>query len=175
HFERGGRADRAVGGYLRAAQQALEGNDFAAAIARADRGIGCGAAGSVLGELLLVKAEAHAWRHENTESTRFAREAMELLPRGSAAWYAAVGDLSAALGKLGRVDDLVSIAETLLEGPSNIDPEASGEVVALFKAIVQLVHAGQYDIAGRLFERLGGAEPIEPSTLRAPTESASMP
>ena len=61
HFERGGSPGRAVGWYRRAAEQALGGNDFHAAIERAGRGIACGASGEQLGGLLLTQTEARCW------------------------------------------------------------------------------------------------------------------
>src|SRR5205814_8851435 len=51
HFERGRERARAATWYRRAAEQALAGNDIDAAIARAERGVACGAAGIELGLL----------------------------------------------------------------------------------------------------------------------------
>jgi hypothetical protein len=64
HFDRGGEAPRASRWYRRAAEQALEGNDFEAALARADRGISLCASGEALGSLYLVQAMARRWRGE---------------------------------------------------------------------------------------------------------------
>src|SRR4029079_16990516 len=53
HLERASERKRAITFYRRAAAQALEGNDLAACLQRADAGISCGAEGEVLGRLLL--------------------------------------------------------------------------------------------------------------------------
>jgi eukaryotic-like serine/threonine-protein kinase len=60
HFERGSEPARAVGCYVRAAEQALEGGDLGAAVARAERGIACGATGEALTRLtgLLERARS---------------------------------------------------------------------------------------------------------------------
>ncbi|MEO8212331.1 MAG: protein kinase, partial [Myxococcales bacterium] len=64
HFRRGGEPARSVRWYQKAAEQALNANDLAAAIARADLGLECGAGGELAGALKLTKAEAHVWRGE---------------------------------------------------------------------------------------------------------------
>lgn len=89
HFEMGRAPTRAVGWYRRAAEQALEGNDLGAVIARVERGLACGAAAEARGELLRLRAEAHDWRGEYDAAERWAMEAMQSLPVGSATWYAA--------------------------------------------------------------------------------------
>src|SRR5262249_28902656 len=64
HLAAGGAGERALPQYVRAAEQALEGNDFAAAAARARRGLGLGAAGATRGQLLLLLADADNWLGE---------------------------------------------------------------------------------------------------------------
>ncbi|MBK8259690.1 MAG: protein kinase [Polyangiaceae bacterium] len=109
HYERGGQPADAVTHYLHAAEQALAGNDLADAIERADRAIGCGAAGPQLGALHLVKAEAERWRGRNTEGRAHALAALEALPTGSAPWCTAASELASCALKLlepATVDDL---------------------------------------------------------------------
>src|SRR5258705_473247 len=82
--------------HRRGAELALEGNDFTATVARAGRGIDCGAEGALRGELLVFEAQAHHWRGETASSARAADEARTLLSPGSAPWaeamsHAAVG------------------------------------------------------------------------------------
>src|SRR5213075_228145 len=67
HFERGAAKERALRWYPRATEQALEGNDLEGALARAERGIACGAEGAELGTLRSFQAEARNWRGENAE------------------------------------------------------------------------------------------------------------
>jgi tetratricopeptide (TPR) repeat protein len=109
HFERGGQPDFAAGFYLRAAEQALAGNDLADAIARAERGVSCGANGAELGQLRLVQAEAERWRGRSAEGRAHALAALRLLDPGGAAWCRAASELASCALKLllpETVDDL---------------------------------------------------------------------
>ncbi|WP_437283665.1 AAA family ATPase [Sorangium sp. So ce375] len=106
HFEIGGAPARAAEAYLRAAEGALRGGDLDAAIARADRGIGCGAAGDTAGRLRGVQAEAHVWRGDLALSVERGSEALRLVERGSTAWFSAITPMAAAASKLGRLDEL---------------------------------------------------------------------
>jgi tetratricopeptide (TPR) repeat protein len=94
HFDRGGVRDRAARAYVAAAEQCLEGNDFAGAIAAAERAATLGAEGATRGEARRIAAEAHAWRGEHERAIAAAGEAMELLPRGGAGWLAAAARLA---------------------------------------------------------------------------------
>ena len=57
----GGAGPRGDAGTERAAEQALEGNDLDAAVARAERGIACGASGELRGRFRSLQAEARLW------------------------------------------------------------------------------------------------------------------
>ncbi|WP_437585786.1 protein kinase domain-containing protein [Sorangium sp. So ce1000] len=106
HFELGGAPARAAEAYLRAAEEALRGGDLGAAIARADRGIGCGAAGDTAGRLRGVQAEAHVWRGDLALSVERGSEALSLVERGSAAWFSAIAPVVFGASKLGRLDEV---------------------------------------------------------------------
>ncbi|WP_437585782.1 protein kinase domain-containing protein [Sorangium sp. So ce1000] len=106
HFELGGAPARAAEAYLRAAEGALRGGDLDAAIARADRGIGCGAAGDTAGRLRGVQAEALVWRGDLALSLERGSEALSLVERGSTAWFSAITPMAAAASKLARLDEL---------------------------------------------------------------------
>jgi tetratricopeptide (TPR) repeat protein/predicted Ser/Thr protein kinase len=156
HLERGGEPKRAITFYRRAAAQALEGNDLEACLARADRGIACGAEGEVLGRLLLRKAEAHRWRGENHEAKACAQRALGLLPRSGRRWFLAAGETVEACARLGEegalhhaVDDLcdVSSAGTL----------TAPHLVALTRAACVLMAAGNYVAADELLRTIDGA------------------
>ena len=122
HFERGGERTRAVPLYVRAAQQALGGNDLEGAIRRAERGVACGASGEVLGLLRMIQAEAHDWRSEFVEGEISGREAMELLPRGSEPWARAFNFRQWASGALGKLDEVEALLDEML------DADPGGEV-----------------------------------------------
>ncbi|MEO5618137.1 MAG: AAA family ATPase, partial [Candidatus Eisenbacteria bacterium] len=89
HFERGGEPLRAIEHYLKAARQALEGDDLPSAIVRAETGVACGASGETLGMLRLVEAEAHAWLAAYPEAVRAALDALVNLSVGTNAFYRA--------------------------------------------------------------------------------------
>jgi tetratricopeptide (TPR) repeat protein len=109
HLERGGERARAVAWFRRAAEQALGGDDFVAALARAERARACGAAGEDLGAVRAIEAEAHNWRCEFEPAAARAIEAMAHLPRGGTAWCAAAGEAAFAVAKLGAHDRLVAL------------------------------------------------------------------
>jgi tetratricopeptide (TPR) repeat protein len=157
HFERGFDLSRAAACYRRAAEQAFEGNDLAAVLARADRGIACLAGEPTadpqsLGELGILKARAHRWRGENAEAESAADAAMRLLPRGGAAFCDATGEVILASGKLGHVDRLVLAAEALLALGEDA-PISSARVIALTRASVGLRLAQRLEQAEALLEQ----------------------
>jgi tetratricopeptide (TPR) repeat protein len=149
HFERGGLSERAVVWYRRAAEQALEGNDLAGALANARRGIGCGASDEY-GALRQIEAEAHAWRGEHAEAVSSAVEAMRWLPEGADAWYHACFYLADSASRLGEIDRLEQIADRLiaLEGP-DLTPRRA---IALARTAHQLILAGRLPRATPLLE-----------------------
>ncbi|WP_437827053.1 protein kinase domain-containing protein [Sorangium sp. So ce1153] len=113
HFERAGELERAIGCYRRAAEQALGGNDYAAAIERAERAVACGAAGEALGEVETVQAEAYRFRGESAAAELHATMAMLALPEGSASWCRAAGAALWASHLVGRGDAVIALARTL--------------------------------------------------------------
>ncbi|MEI8255071.1 MAG: AAA family ATPase [Deltaproteobacteria bacterium] len=166
-FERGGDSARSVRWYQRAAEQALEGNDFATAITRAARGLdSCDPRDEVRGVLRRVQAEAHKWRGEYALADVAAREAMDVLPRGTPAWFSAAGEAVMAAGRLGHYDALAELAKRLTE--DGIDAEAgSAQLIAVMRAVVHLLHAGRYELAAGLLDRVapaadarGGTDPL---------------
>jgi tetratricopeptide (TPR) repeat protein len=159
HFTLGGAPEEARAWWRRAAEQALEGNDLAAAVERAERGVTAGAAGADLGALRLIQAEALRFRGELTQAEARAAEAIALLPAESPAFLRAAAELSAAAGLLGHVDRVEALARAL---PSHApDPRLrSAVVVCLCRAAVPLFWAGNA-AADPLFARIDAlAEPL---------------
>jgi hypothetical protein len=152
HLERGREAARAARLYRRAAEQALEGNDLDAAVARAERGAACGASGAELGALRLLQAEAHGWRGDHAERRRVAAEALAALPPGSAKWFQAAGDVAAAARALGENEAVAAVCADLLATPGEPAPRA----VALARAARAAYLFGDVALGGRL---LAGADP----------------
>ncbi|WP_434042451.1 MULTISPECIES: serine/threonine-protein kinase PknK [Sorangium] len=104
HFERGEEADKAAEWYLRAADKALHGNDLAAAIACAERGIACAPDPATVGALRLVEAEALLWRGEPALAEQRGVEATRHLAPGSVAWFSAFTQLAGAGHKQGHYE-----------------------------------------------------------------------
>jgi tetratricopeptide (TPR) repeat protein len=152
HYELGGLPEKAAGWFVEAARQALAGSDWAAALARATRGMTLGDAAH--GELWLVQAEAHKWRGDNSDAARCAELALSQLPTGSAAWYVAAGEVAAASGKLGQRDRLLLLALSLRECSAS-EGTRPQRVIALTRCVTQLVLAGSIEAADQLLALLG--------------------
>jgi len=150
HHEQGRQPERAAACYLRAADQAREGNDMKAAIACGERAIACGAEGELLARVRLVQAEAHRWRGEQAEASRCSAEAMERLPHGSPAWCVALGEYAAAQCRLGRIEEIDGLAEALC----TIDPIEADlrHVSALAQVAVAATFHGRYALVDRMLD-----------------------
>jgi tetratricopeptide (TPR) repeat protein len=157
HFDRGGDLERAAGWYRTAAMQALEGNDLAGAAARVDRGIACGASGALLGELCLIRAEAHRWQGSFAEGAEWAVRAQEALPKGSEGWFCATREALQSTIDPSERDRFIRIADALDQ--LWIEPEsASGaQVTAMAWIALRLFDAG-LQAQGEIFgAKLDGA------------------
>ncbi|WP_437959519.1 protein kinase [Sorangium sp. So ce119] len=154
HFERGGDLERAVGGYRRAAEQALGGNDYVAAIERAERAVACGAAGEALGEIETVEAEAYRFRGESAAAELHATRAMLALPEGSASWFRAAGVALWASHLVGRGDAVVALSRTLCARWS-AEAVTGPELIAMAQAALILLYMqGQCDETDALTSRI---------------------
>jgi tetratricopeptide (TPR) repeat protein len=156
HFQRGAEPGRAIRWYVRAAEQALEANDLAAAIDRATRGAECGASGSELGELRLIEAEASLWRGETSLAEDHSVEATLLLTKGSSAWYRAVRQASLAAGKLG-IFSRVEAWATPAAAATPIDGAEGARIACLACCATNLVFAGRTASADAMIARLAPA------------------
>lgn len=153
HFARGGVPEKAVDGYLQAARDALEGNDMSAVLARVERGLACGARGEALGELLVLRAEAHRWRADYTSSIEAAQLAMAVLPPGTRGWCSASTQAIVAYCGLAEHEHLDDLLSRISSAPA-LDPIE--RVRALARGCVNLYLAGRYDRADQLLDRLEG-------------------
>ncbi|WP_437622198.1 serine/threonine-protein kinase [Sorangium sp. So ce1151] len=156
HFERGGERGRAAACYVRAAEQALAGNDLGGVVRSADRAIRCGAAGELLGAVSLLRAEAHRFRGELEDAELWATEAQALLREGSPGWYAALKlEMTAAL-KLNRPERVPALLAALLARWSDDAPEPE-QVAAVAWAAALLFLTGRYADAAAMMARV---EPV---------------
>ncbi len=165
HCERGGDPARAAGYYLRAAEQALEGNDLKAALARAGRGAALGASGETRGRLLLVEAEAHRWRGAWAAAETCAHEAVDLLPRGSGAWSEAVGEAALASRVLDHVGRLLELVDAVRGAPAGADSDAASRVTSMARLAALLYYSGRYALADALLEEIA---PLQPRVAEDP-------
>jgi eukaryotic-like serine/threonine-protein kinase len=158
HFELGGDGAHAVAWYRRAAEQALEGNDFAAMIERAERGAACGAEGEVLGALRTLQVEGHFWRGEPEGVDQRGAEALALLPPGSLHYQRALARMIISSGRRVRTERVTELAGLLVGAleAGLVTREAEGACVfALAHAAAQLLFLGLYDLVGPLVMRAG--------------------
>ncbi len=152
HYQRAG-DPRAREHFLRAAEQALAACDFGSAKARTQLGVDCDATGEILGALRLVEAEALKWAGEFAAARAPSREAMNLLPVGSARWFAAAREAADAYGKLDDVDSLSGIGEALRAAPANAGT-VNVRIAAIAQAAFQLFSHGLFDLAMDLLDRI---------------------
>jgi tetratricopeptide (TPR) repeat protein len=152
HFDRGRDPARALSCYHRGAAQALEGNDLEAAIARAERAIGCGASGETVAALRLLQAQAHVWRGEYAQAEGRALEASQAVTAGTRLWFNAIEEAIAAVGQQGqyeRAEQLVGIAET---GQPDAEARAA-QLSCLSRAAGYLMDGGRHSSAQALLAR----------------------
>jgi len=160
HYERASQPERAGVWFRQAAEHALEGNDFKSAISRAERGIESDSTMDgmheleTVGYLRLLQAEAHRWRGEQALAFERAELALSLLPRRSARWFLAVGELALAAGRVGRSDALLEKANDFGSVPSGADRRPY--VVGAARTIVTLLYAHHREAAAILIRELDG-------------------
>jgi eukaryotic-like serine/threonine-protein kinase len=160
HFERANLPARAIDWYRRAAVQALEGNDLAAAYAGAERAIACGATGPTLGALRLLQAESANWRGNQPDAEVRGLEAMEALPTGEEEWFLAGAMVAAASWRLGHTDRLIDLAQAF--GAVSPDaPVSAGRCIASARLASRLYFAGLKEGADALLAWVeAAAEPF---------------
>ncbi|MDI1476209.1 serine/threonine-protein kinase [Polyangium sp. y55x31] len=153
HFERGKSPERAAEWYLAAARQMLRADDVRGAIACAERGLGCGAAGELRAELLFVRGEAHAWHGDWALVGPDMVEALQGLTPRQPLWYTAMAYrvLSAALSD----EPSVFSSDVLAPFDAEPSPACARHFVyglgLLFKALILL---GRHDLAWPYMTRM---------------------
>ena len=154
HFDLGTEPDKALRWYRRGAEQALEGHDLPSAIARANRAIGCGAAGESLGALRLICAEAHAWRGERAAASICAEDACRLLPRGAPVWFRSAAEAIEARCMLADVEHATQFAREASEVPVGEGQDRIEKIACLSRAALVLLFAGRSGIVRELGAKL---------------------
>lgn len=157
HFSLGGQPERARAYYLRAAEQALAGDDLEAAVACAEEGLSAGALGVEAIRLRLVQAEAHKWRGDNAQAFRVAQAAFARAEEGTAEWFRAAAECAVAAGKTGKQESSIAIAKELLDSSPRRDA-LSEFGIALSRVATQLVLGGHKQLASDILARVGADE-----------------
>ncbi len=157
HFERGGEPTRAVAWYHRAAEQALDGSDLEATIARSAKAIACGAAGATLGSCRYLASEAHNWRGEHAAAAAEAEAALRDLEPGGALWYGAAAEAIVANGRLQDHARLIETVRAVQAAPPNAGPR---RVTAFARAVPVLLFAGHPELAAEVAKELEAAESV---------------
>jgi len=134
HAFRGGQTEIAIPHFVRAAEQALDGNDLAAALERVEKGIAAGAQGEALGSLLSIRAGAHLWRSELADAYQAGTAAVALLPQGNRRWCKSMLTLFVVTTYLGNKEHFNQLVDVFRE----ITPAAES-IVAYTEAAAWLV------------------------------------
>ena len=153
HFERGGERERARSPGTSAPPSRRSRATTSPRHRRApSAGVRRRRAASGSARLRLLQAEAHLWRGELAEAEQRATEAAASLPEGGAAWFRAVGEAVAALGRRGLYDRVAAWMEVAF----GASPEAarSAHVICLGRGATHLADAGRYDLAEAATARL---------------------
>jgi len=153
HFERGGTIAKAAAYYAQAAEQAMRGADFPAAIARAKKGLDCGAEGQTkiaLYEVLLIVYFLIAQYASCYDAACLLMETSG----GDARLHArALGFSAASALFLGRLDAFGNLVPQLL----SVIPEANevaGLAQALYGVFIAFILAGQREAAQTYLQRI---------------------
>ena len=175
HFERGGDRARAAGHWARASELAMEGNDLAAAIDLAERGLRCAPDAPVGARLHVLLSEAFRWRGELAKARDAARAAMAIAVEDSGAWYDAVSQLAYASISVGDLGAIIALGGRLVDKhpkPEDFDVY----LVALSRVATSLAYGGYPDLANRVHARmdeaLGDALPSEGALARVRLSTA---
>ena len=107
HFERAEEKSRAIHWLAVAAQQALDADDLAEAIARGERAVGLGAEGEELWTMRVIESQARFWRGEYLDSERAARES--LASRDERTRLSALSTLFGALGPQAKYHEIATL------------------------------------------------------------------
>ncbi|MBK7580524.1 MAG: protein kinase [Myxococcales bacterium] len=156
HWDQGNEAERAMSLYLRAAEQALAGNDFPRVLSCTERARVMGATGDLLGQLAMIECDVLDWQGEHAEaSLRAAAAALAFTP-GS------VGEIHARLeaglheSRIGKLDGLIAAVERLPQFPeADRDTRVA---LTLARAVSQLLRAGRMELVRSVVESLEAAQ-----------------
>ncbi|MDC0742529.1 protein kinase domain-containing protein [Polyangium mundeleinium] len=168
HFGRAGDASRAIGYYVRAAEQSLAAGDNKAAVSLADAALGLGAAGADAAVLRAIQTDAWTWSCQYVRAHEAAQVALFLAEPGSLSHIRALGGVISNGLMLRRFDVLGdAMAELLHVVPQ---PEAIPALAWAFTmAMNTQLLTGQWASAKRYLRRMEdlsmGLAAVDPSVM----------
>ncbi len=139
HARRGGNLEQAARLYGSAALRCYERNDNTAAVARAELGIACEAAGEALGVLQALLGQLRLLGGRPADAYPLVAQGLELLPTGSLRWYKAFGTMSVVSTVLGRWDVLGRTIPVFLS--TSPDPTAAAAYIEAAATLVVMLTA----------------------------------
>jgi tetratricopeptide (TPR) repeat protein len=119
HFGRGGDVHRALGYYVRAAEQALSAGDGDAAVALADEALSLGAKGQRAADLRAIQTDAWTWSNQYVRAHEAAQVALFLAAPGSQSHARGLGGVLSTGLLLRRLDVVGEAMQQLLA----VEPE----------------------------------------------------
>jgi eukaryotic-like serine/threonine-protein kinase len=175
HLERAGAAAEALPWIAQAAEEAVRGNDFEAAVELAVRGLALAPAGTdrhVVGRLRLVEADAHIWLGDGADVEWLSQQAVDHLSPGTSRWYDAIR-IAMTAHVPARRPLLDQVVEWLEASPTTDDARRSFVMAAVI-ASKHLSFHGERASAWRLLARAEATadempkrEPVHGWTMRA--------
>jgi tetratricopeptide (TPR) repeat protein len=166
HFLRGNEPRRSIAWYRQAAEQALEGNDLANAIERAERAIACvhavGDTGSdrdndLVGVLRQLQSGAHAWRGEYALAIERGAEALDRLTPASVPWLVAAAAVADAGTRRLEHAQVIELCHALAD--AEVAPAAHRAYAhAVAMTMTTLLWHADDALVRRLFARLDRVE-----------------
>ncbi|WP_281328868.1 protein kinase [Polyangium sp. 6x1] len=153
HFGRAGDASRAIGYYVRAAEQSLAAGDNEAAVSLADAALGLGATGADAAVLRAIQTDAWTWSCQYVRAHEAAQVALFLAEPGSPSHARALGGVISNGLMLRRFDVIgEAMAELLRVEPA---PEAIPALAWAFAmAVTTLLLTDQRGLAEQYLRRM---------------------
>ena len=143
HFALGGDTERAAAYYARAATEAINYNELAAAGILAERGLACGATGNALGALVTARGRVSFFHYDYANACSVLHEALSLLRPGSDDWWLAAGTLILATTGLLRWDEALQLGDEWQTAPCEAEA-GSMRMRAMCSLVIKLVWSGQH-------------------------------
>jgi serine/threonine protein kinase/tetratricopeptide (TPR) repeat protein len=153
HFTKGGEPWRAAEQLAIAAEQANAGNDTAAALAHAARGLACSPQPEILGRLELARAEALSWRGEYAACAAAATTAAAAFTRGTREWFRTQDERFFAYGRSSDTANAMRVLGELTTTPPAPGAELD-QVRSVARAAVLMLRFGPPAVGPSLAARV---------------------